>query len=143
MLSLVWSIQAREGTALAGWLKPEESVTLMALNAKGPPNVQVAQALGVSEGPGRYHGRRADKPDGRKGQPPAADDFAAAIDDWPQPRSSAAAAKEPDACDLGFPRPANIHALHDWLRSEHDYTGSYKSVLRFARGRYGMPRLRP
>ena len=33
--------------------------------------------------------------------------------------------------------------LYDWLRAEHAYAGSYKSVLRFVRARYPRPRLRP
>jgi transposase len=95
--------------------------------------VQIAQALGVSEGTVRYHVRRAEQPDGRKGKPRKAEPLAAAIDHWLGGQPS------PD----GPQRPANLHALHDWLCQEHDYQGSYKSVLRFVRARYPRPRLRP
>jgi transposase len=118
-------------------------VTLKVLKEKGQSNIQIAQALGVTEGTVRYHARRAGRPDGRKGKPRAADDFAQAIDDWLLSQVAQASAADPERIDLGWPRPANVHALHDWLRQEHAYTGSYKSVLRFVRARYGQPQLRP
>jgi hypothetical protein len=40
-------------------------------------------------------------------------------------------------------RQVNVQALDDWLRQEHAYAGSYKSVLRFVRAHYPRPRLRP
>jgi transposase len=40
-------------------------------------------------------------------------------------------------------RPGNRHALHECLRQEHGYAGSYKSVLRFVRAPYPRPRRRP
>jgi hypothetical protein len=40
-------------------------------------------------------------------------------------------------------RAVNVQLLYDWLRAEHGYAGSYKSVLRFVRARYPQPRLRP
>jgi transposase len=135
---------------MAPKLKPEEIVTLKVLKEKGQSNVQIAQALGVSEGTVRYHARRAGRPDGRQGKPCKADAFAEVIDCWLTaaqaeftPTQAELAAGETEVIDLGFPRPANIHVLHDWLRSEHGYTGSYRSVLRFVRKRYPKPRLRP
>src|SRR5262249_21058770 len=102
----------------------------------GQSNTQVAQTLGVSEGAVRYHLRRAGQLDRRRGKPRKADPLAGAIDQWVGSHQPAAQAGEPL-------RPASIRALFDWLCAEHGYDGSYKSVLRCARGRYGGPRLRP
>jgi transposase len=124
-------------------LKPEEIVTLKVLKQKGQSNVEIAQALGVTEGTVRYHLRRANQPDGRQNKPCTADAFAEVIAEWLRVDEVQDGAKHPDKIDLGYPRPANIHALHDWLRQEHGYSGSYKSVLRFVRKRYPRPRLRP
>ncbi|HMB03989.1 MAG TPA: hypothetical protein VKP69_09655, partial [Isosphaeraceae bacterium] len=44
---------------------------------------------------------------------------------------------------LGDGRPPSVQLLHDFLRSEHGYGGSYKSVRKFVRARYGAPRVRP
>jgi transposase len=128
---------------MAPKLTPEEIVTLKVLKHKGQSNVQIAQALGVSEGTVRYHVRRADTPDGRQGKPRTADAFSEVIDHWLDVKQAEEGVGQPDVIDLGYPRPANIHALHDHLRQEHGYTGSYKSVLRFVRARYPLPRLRP
>src|SRR5271154_1881566 len=122
---------------MAAKLKPEEIVTLKVLKQKGQSNMQIAQALGVTEGTVRYHVRRADQPDGRQNKPRTADAFAAVIEDWLLLDQIQEGGKLPDdVIDLAYPRPANVHALHDWLRQEHGYTGSYKSVLRFVRARY-------
>jgi hypothetical protein len=128
---------------MAGKLKPEEVVALMVLKHKGQSNVQIAQALGVSEGAARYHARRAGLPDGRRNKPRKADAFAGVIDHWLAVNQAQAGAGQPYVIDLGYPRPANVHALRDWLRQEHGYQGSYQSVLRLVRARYGTPRLRP
>jgi transposase len=135
LLLLAWASQAREGTPMARQLLPEEIVTLLVLKQKGQSNVQIAQALGVCEGTVRYHARTADKPDRRRNKPRKADPLADAIAHW-------LASSQPDA-DGAPPRPANVHALHDWLRDEHGYQGSYRSVLRFVRAHYPKPRLRP
>lgn len=119
---------------MARQLSPEEIVTLLVLKQKGQSNVQIAQALGVSEGTVRYHARTADKPDGRANKPRKADPLAQAIAHW-------IASSQPDGD--APKRPANVHALHDWLVAEHSYTGSYRSVLRFVRAHYPRPRLRP
>jgi transposase len=121
---------------VAAKLKPEEIVTLLVLKRKGQSNTQIAQALGVSEGTVRYHARRASRPDGRQGKPRKADALAGAIAHW-------LGANQPPGPDGAPQRPANVHALHDWLIQEHGYQGSYKSVLRFVRAHYPRPRLRP
>jgi hypothetical protein len=129
---------------MAGKHKPQEIVTLKVLKAKGQSNVQIAQALGVSQGTVRYHARRAGQPDGRRDKPRKADALADGIHHWlAAAQAEQTPADGPDVIDLGFPRPANVHALHDGLRSAHGYQGSYKSVLRFVRAGYGLPRLRP
>ena len=118
---------------MAPKLKPEEIVTLLVLKRKGQSNTRIAQALGVSEGTVRYHARRADLPDGRKGKPRKADALAQAIAHW-------ISSTQPAGCAEAAQRPGNVHALHDWLRQEHGYQGSYKSVLRFVRAHYPRPR---
>ena len=115
---------------MAPKLKPEEIVTLLVLKQRGQSNVQIAQTLGISEGAVRYHARTAGKPDGRRNKPRKADPLAGAIAHW-------IASSQPDAGDP--PRPGNVHALHDWLRQEHGYPGSYRSVLRFVRAHYRRP----
>jgi transposase len=62
--------------------------------------------------------------------------LAQAIDHWVVQHHPGTHGHDPD-------RPVNVQALYDWLRAEHGYTGSYKSILRFGRGRYPKPRLRP
>jgi transposase len=106
------------------------------LKSKGQSNTQIAQALGVSEGTVRYHLRRHGQPDGRHGKPRKAGALAEVIDHWVFTCQPAVREGEPL-------RPVNIRALFDHLVLEHGYDGSYKSVLRFVRGRYPRPRLRP
>jgi transposase len=111
-------------------------VSLHVLHAKGQSNAQIAHSLGVSEGTVRYHLRRLGAPDGRADKPKSADPFADKIDHW-------IVANQP-VPDDGLPvRPVNVRALFDWLKGEHHYPNSYKSVLRFVRDRYPAPRLRP
>jgi transposase len=121
---------------MAAKLTPEEIVTLQVLKQKGQSQTQIAQALGVSEGAVRYHLRRQGREDGRKHKPRKAAPLAQAIDHW-------VGQGHPGAPGGGPDRPVNVQALYDWLRAEHGYAGSYKSVLRFVRARYPRPRLRP
>jgi transposase len=120
---------------MAPKLTPEEIVTLTVLKRKGQSNTQIAQTLGITEGAVRYHCRRQGQPDGRKDKPRKAEALAQAIEHWVQ--------QPPPAPTDGPQRPVNVRALYDWLRSEHAYAGSYKSVLRFLRACYPKPRLRP
>jgi transposase len=117
-------------------LTPEEIVTLLVLKDKGQSQTQIAQTLGISEGAVRYHLRRQGREDGRKNKPRKAAPLAQAIDHWVVQHHPGARGGDPD-------RPVNVQLLYDWLRAEHAYTGSYKSVLRFVRTRYPKPRLRP
>jgi transposase len=121
---------------MAPKLTPEEVVTLQVLKRNGQPNTQIAQTLGVTEGAVRYHLRRRGTPDGRANKPRKADPLAQAIDHWVLRGHPPAGGSDPG-------RPVNVQALYDWLRAEHAYAGSYKSVLRFVRARYPRPRLRP
>lgn len=121
---------------MAPTLKPEEIVTLSVLKAKGQANTQIAHTLGVSEGTIRYHLRRQGHTDGRKDKPHKAEPLAEVIDHW-------IFSHQPQVQEGEPLRPVNIRSLFEWLRGEHDYAGSYKSVLRFVRDRYPRPRLRP
>ena len=44
---------------------------------------------------------------------------------------------------LGSERPPSVQALHDFLRAERGYDGSYKSMRKYVRARFGMPPVRP
>ena len=117
-------------------LTPEEVVTLLVLHGKGQSNVEIAQTLGVTEAAVRYHLRRQGTTDGRQNKPHKADVLAPTIAHWVQTHN-------PQLHGVDPTRPVNVQALYDWLRQEHAYDGSYKSVLRFVRARYPQPRLRP
>lgn len=121
---------------MAPKLTPEEIVTLQVLKAKGQSQTEIAQTLGITEGAVRYHVRRQGREDGRKNKPRKAAPLAQAIDHWVVQHQPGAPGGAPE-------RPVNVQLLYDWLRAEHGYAGSYKSVLRFVRARYPRPRLRP
>jgi len=122
---------------MAGTLTPEAIVALHVLKKQGQSNRQIARVLRVSEGAVRYHLLHKDRPDGRANKPRKADALAEAIDHW------LADQQGQDGPDAAPTRPANVKALFDWLKDQHDYAGSYKSVLRFVRAKYPKPRLRP
>lgn len=118
---------------MAPKLRKEEIVTLQVLRDKGLSYREIAATLGVSEGTVRYHRKRQGHPDGRS-KPRKAQALAEVIDAWMRPQTGGS--RDPA-------RPVNVLALFDWLRQEHAYQGSYRSVLRFLRDRYPPPRLRP
>jgi transposase len=122
---------------MARQLTPEEIVTLRVLKGSGQSNRQIARTLQVSEGSVRYHLSRQDKPDGRHNKPRKAEAVADAIDFFLRCRQGPFAPAEQPV------RPANIKGLFEWLRGEHHYQGSYKSVLRYVRAKYPRPRQRP
>lgn len=117
-------------------LNREQIVTIQVLHQQGQPATQIARILGVTEGTVRYHCRRArqEATDGRQKpfqiQQQALDQV---VEQWWQAQVEV----------LGQERPPSVQALHEHLREEHDYRGSYKSVRKFVRARFGPPRLRP
>ena len=112
-------------------LSKEEIVTLRVLGEKGLRKTEIAEALGVSEGTVRYHLKRAAQGarDGRGNK----ERLAARVGDWIEAWMERRRDNR---------RPVNVQELHEHLVEETGYTGSYKSVLRYVRGRYGKPRLR-
>ncbi len=112
-------------------LSREELVTIKVLSEKGQSASAIARQLQVSEGTVRYHRRRAaeGETDGRARQVHRAAEHAEAIE--------AFLAQRPRA-----DRPINVEDVYDFLVRERGYKHSYKSVLRYLRGRYGPPRIR-
>ncbi len=96
---------------------------------QGHSRSAVARLLGVSEGTVRYHRKRMAGAvmDGRSKQVPKAAAFADVIEAW---RSQQAGSR------------INLALLHDWLRREHGYTGSLKSVQRHWKRTYPAPKIR-
>jgi transposase len=117
-------------------LTREQIVTIEVLQQKGQSQSQTARILGVSEGAVRYHLRRAEEgaTDGR--QKPSRieqQDLAEVVAHWWQAQVDI----------LGQQRPPSVQLLHEFLRAEYDYNGSYKSVRKYVRARYGRPPVRP
>ncbi len=121
-------------------LSPEERVALETLKQKGQSNTEIAKILGVTEGAVRYRLRReaSQAEDRRQNKPHKADPLANVIDyfihDGQPPREH----QDDDPTTA-----INVRALHDYLISEYQYQGSYRSILRFVRARYPAPKLRP
>lgn len=112
-------------------LTREEVVSIQVLSEKGVPKRQIAREMQVAESTVRYHVRRGETgaSDGRSGKGKKADEMAAPIEAWVMGRNSDA-------------RPANLKELHEHLVADHGYGGSYKSVVRWVRSRWGQPKLR-
>jgi transposase len=123
------------GTTLAK-LTREHIVTIGVLQQRGQSQSQTARILGVSEGAVRYHLRRArdGAVDGRQ-KPSRIEQLglAEAVAHWWQARAEV----------LGPDRPPSVQLLHDFLRTEYGYDGSYKSVRKYVRSRFGIPPIRP
>jgi transposase len=123
------------GTTLAK-LTREQIVTIEVLQQRGQSHCQTARILGVSEGSVRYHLRRACERavDGRQ-KPSRIEQLGLteAVAHWWQAQVEI----------LGKERPPSVQLLHDFLRAEYGYNGSYKSVRKFVRARYGRPPTRP
>jgi transposase len=118
-------------------LTREQVVTIRVLHQRGQPATQTARLLGVTEGTVRYHRRRRAREgaaDGRK-KPSQVEQtgLADVVEHWWHAQAEA----------LGEGRPPSVQLLHDYLREEYGYRGSYKSVRKFVRARFGRPRLRP
>ena len=112
-------------------LSKEEIVALRVLGDKNMKKTEIAATLGVSEGTVRYHlKRQAEKAvDGRQNKTQKAEAYAEVITHWVESQS-------------GNERPVNVQELHEHLETEHGYSGSYKSVLRYIRRHYPRPRMR-
>jgi hypothetical protein len=111
-------------------LDPEARMAIGALSARGATRSEIARLLGVTEGAVRYHVRRmaSGAADGRSRQRRAAEAFAGAIGHWRSLREGAGG--------------VNLAALHEWLRREHAYGGSLRSVQRYWRRAYPAPAIR-
>jgi len=108
-------------------LDAEARMAIKVLSARGSTQSEIARLLGVTEGAVRYHARRmaVGAVDGRGRQRPKAEAFAAAIEHWRGQQDGGG---------------VNLAALHEWLRREHGYDGSLRSVQS---GRGGGSRRRP
>jgi transposase len=112
-----------------GRLEIEGRTAMAVLLERGHSQSAVARLLGVSEGAVRYHRRRqsAGVTDGRSKQALKAAAHAEAIAHWRDQQ-------EDDR--------VNLAALHDWLRREHGYDGSLKSVQRYWKRTFPAPAIR-
>ena len=101
-----------------GRLDGEARMTIKALSARGAARSEIARLLGVTEGAVRYQVRRIawGMIDGRSRQKLVAEAFAAAIAHWRSQQGESG---------------VNLAALHEWLRCEHGYVGSLRSVQRY------------
>ncbi len=104
-------------------------MTIKHLASKGHSGREIARLLGVCESTVRYHLERqaTGAVDGRALQPQLAEDWSEKIDWYRQ--------------GLGK-GPVNLADLYDWLKMEHDYPGSLRSVQRYYRKRYPKPKRR-
>jgi transposase len=112
-----------------GRLDAEARMAIKVLSARGSRQSEIARLLRVTEGAVRYHARRmsAGAVDGRAQQRPKAEAFAAAIEYWRGQQDG---------------EGVNLAALHDWLRREHGYDGSLRSVQRYWRRTFPAPAVR-
>ena len=112
-----------------GRLENEARTAMTVLLKQGHSQSSVARLLGVSEGTVRYHRRRdaAGAVDGRTVQVGKAAAVAEAIAHWRSQQSGGR---------------VNLAALHDWLKREHDYDGSLKSVQRYWKRTFPAPAIR-
>jgi len=116
-------------------LSGRDLVAAEVLVGKGKSVRSVARDLGVDESTLRYRLQRraAAAVDGRSQQAEACAPFEPVIAAW-------IALQDWDG-ESG--RPDSIKSLYEHLVAEHDYSGSYKAVVRFVRRRAPAPKLRP
>lgn len=110
-------------------------MTLQVLKQKGESNRAIARRLGVHESAVRYHLRRQStgSEDGRKKQSLLEKrGLLEVVHHWWQTQVSSL----PDG------RSPNISGLWEFLKEEHGYEGSYKSVCKYVRGTFPKPKLR-
>jgi transposase len=112
-----------------GRLDVEGRTAMAVLLERGHSQSAVARLLGVTEGTVRYHRKRGTvgAVDGRSKQDLKAAAHAEAIALWRDEQADGR---------------ANLAALHDWLRREHGYDGSLKSVQRYWKRTFPAPAIR-
>jgi transposase len=111
-------------------LRREEVVTLTVLTEKGANNAEIARLLGVTEGTVRYHRTKLESGQtSSNAKTYKADAVSMVIEHWMEQRGQGN-------------RPVNVKDLFEYLAMEYGYLGSYKSVLRYVRARYGRPKIR-
>ena len=112
-----------------GRLDIEGRTAMAVLLERGHSQSAVARLLGVTEGTVRYHRKRrsAGAADGRSRQDLKAAAHAGAIAHWRDQQADGR---------------VNLAALHDWLRREHGYDGSLKSVQRYWKRTFPAPAIR-
>lgn len=118
-----------------GRLSKDQIVTIQVLTQTGESRSSIARRLGVTEGAVRYHLRRTAEQaqDGRaKPSRIEQDGLEAAVRHW------WATATE----DLPEGRRPNVERLHAWLRAEHGFQGSVKSVRKWVRRHLPAAKLR-
>ena len=103
---------------------------------RGVPIRQVARQMGVRESALRYRLRRQREGavDGRAGKATALDPFEEAV--------HAVLTRLEDVRITGEGRPVQARQVYAVLCRDHGFAGSYKSVVRHIRRRYGLPPVR-
>ncbi|MGC8724563.1 MAG: IS21 family transposase [Acidobacteriota bacterium] len=114
-----------------GRVSRKEIVAMGVLVERGETKVAVAARLGVSEGTVRYHLKREAEGavDGRRGKRMKAEAVAEVVKGFMERTASR-------------PKRRNLRVLHEEL-VELGYEGSYRSVVRYVRKRYGGAPVRP
>src|SRR3954451_16455328 len=118
---LVSDIPGPLGGSTLATLTREQIVTIEVLQQRGQSQRQTARILGVSEGAVRYHLRRARDAaaDGRRKPSPIEQlGLTEAVAPWWRAQAEI----------TGQERPPSVLLLHEFLREEYDYDGSYKAV---------------
>jgi len=112
-------------------LTKEEVMAIHALSDHTVPKRRIAQQLGIDESTVRYHLQRraTEAVDGRKDKPMKAAQLEKVIEAWHEAQASSK-------------RPGNVRDLYEFLQAERGYEGSYKSILRYCRKKYGKPKIR-
>jgi transposase len=112
-----------------GFLHDEERTAMAVLLDQGHSQSAVARLLGVTEGAVRYHRKRrqAGSVDGRTRQDFKVSPYAEAVAHWREQQKG---------------ERINLAALHAWLRREHGYEGSLRSVQRYWIRTFPAPRIR-
>lgn len=98
---------------------------------------ELSRLAGVTEGAVRYRLRvrdRGPREDGRAGKPTAVDGYEEAVVEIQRALE--------DGRLTGEGRPVEAREIYDLLCRDHGYRGSYRSVVRHLRRRYGVPRQR-